>query len=275
MTFDTHGKILNKHRVNADRLPNIGKKANPKAFLSSDTLVKSSFKDFKNRIKEMRNKRSQDRGLNIKDSQIGSELEGKKKRKDIYKSIDDLRNLEVGPDKHALGLVESGGSFFNAFKPKDGVTIVESNIKVKKGNKTRSSFNQMSRLDYSKTYSQKPFELKGILTNSQSVRNLGTKKTQGISFYEESTLPPIMSPRNRYQNERENEITQEFELDQSVIPLKKVEDNIMKAGDISELVDDRNFLDNTVELTTESINNHAPKSILPKYINRFVLSNFI
>lgn len=170
-------------------------------------------------------------------------------------------------------MIEAGGSFFNAFKPKEGVTLVEASFKVKKGDKLRATLNHLSRQDYSKTFSQKPFELKGILTHSHSTRAFGAKKTQGISFYEESTLPPIISPRDRYKSEIEEEdITQDFYLDQSAIPIRKAEETIIKMGDVSELINfDKTFLDNTNEISTDSrVKHNAPTSILPKYVNRYV-----
>jgi hypothetical protein len=137
------------------------------------------------------------RGLIPKDTENKSEIAHDfKRKKTIYKDIDDFAQLEAGDDKHALGSVESGGSFFNQFKPREGVTVIEGRAKVKKGPKIASMHGHLTRQDYSKSYSQKPFELKGILTNSQSMGNLaGPRKSQGISFYEESSLPPIMSPR--------------------------------------------------------------------------------
>ena len=193
-----------------------------------------------------------------------------KKKRNYFKSIEGLFDPEAEGDQFALGSVDTAGSNFNAFKPQDGVTIVESSVKVKKGNLIKSSVDHISRKDYLKTFSQKPHELKGILVNSQSMGNLGHKKSQGISFYQEGTLPPIMSPRDRYKNEREEEITHDFELDHSAIPLKRNDEMVIKGGDVSEILNlERTFLDNTNEITQDSqTRNKATFSTLPKYVNR-------
>ena len=198
-----------------------------------------------------------------------SELLEKKKR-NYFKSIEGLFDPEVEGEQHALGSVDTAGSNFNAFKPQDGVTMVESSVKIKKGNLIKSSIDHLSRKDYQKTYAQKPHELKGILMKSQSSGNLGPKKSQGISFYQEGSLPPINSPRDRYKTDREGEITHDFELDHSAIPLKRNDEMIIKGGDVSEILNlERTFLDNTNEITQDSQMKNKPTfSTLPKYVNR-------
>ena len=184
-------------------------------------------------------------------------------KKDIYKQIESLTELEPGDDKYALGSVTAGGSFFNAFKPKEGVSFMEGLSKFKKGNNFQDSVNHLSRADYSKSFSQQPFELKGILANSQSMGCLGPKKSQQISFYEEDSLPPIISPRDRYKYEKDADETHDLELDQSMIPIKKSEELILRTGDISELTNfDKTFADHT------NNNSRQDMTILPKYINR-------
>jgi len=196
----------------------------------------------------------------------------KNKMKEIYKNLDESHSINEVEDKDAEGAVESGGSFFNAFKPRNGVTIMEGLAKMKKGENFRKNAGNLTRMEYSKTYSQKPFEPKGILSNSQSLGVLGApKKSQGISFYEESTLPPIMSPRTRYRVENENDVTQEFELDQSEIPpVKKNEEVIIKTGDITELVAfDKNLLNDTNDIShLNKTDRKTNISILPKYVNK-------
>eukprot|EP00344_Euplotes_crassus_P003820 CAMPEP_0197010936 /NCGR_PEP_ID=MMETSP1380-20130617/56456_1 /TAXON_ID=5936 /ORGANISM="Euplotes crassus, Strain CT5" /LENGTH=221 /DNA_ID=CAMNT_0042433233 /DNA_START=1 /DNA_END=662 /DNA_ORIENTATION=+ len=147
--------------------------------------------------------------------------------------------------------------------------MMEGYSKVKKGNSYKSEVGNISRMDYSKTYSNRPFELKGVLSNSQSVGNLGaSKKNQGISFYEEGSLPPIMSPRDRYNAAQDEDTTQEFVLDQSEIPAKKHEDTIIKQGDITDLINlsPRDILNDTNSNTNSQ--NLSQMSILPKYISK-------
>lgn len=212
------------------------------------------------------------RGLKVKESESRSEINEKmKKRKEIYGDLDDINLLKEGDDQHAVGLVESSGSFFNSFKPRSGVTIMEGLGKIKKGNKLKDEIGNISRLDYSKNYSHKPFELKGILANSQSINNLELpRKSHGISFYEEGSLPPIMSPRGRYNADPEEDTTQHFEIDQSIIEPKKNEETIYKAGDITELINlDKNLLDDTEDIKNGSKTYRKGEiSVLPKYVNR-------
>lgn len=258
VTFDHNGHVMTKKKFNTDRLPRIGKDSITRYSLDQAPLVENQFATLRQKFQKGLMKKVEQK------SESGH-------KKNIYKTIEGEEEVRENKDKNALGSVETGGSFFNAFKPKDGVTLVESNFKVKKGDKLRATLNHLSRQDYSKTFSQKPFELKGILTHSHSTRAFGAKKAQGISFYEESTLPPIISPRDRYKSEIEQEdITQDFELDQSAIPVRKAEETIIKTGDISELMNfDKNFLDNTHEISTDSrLKNNAPTSVLPKYVNR-------
>jgi hypothetical protein len=266
IAFDSEGKVMERRNLNGDKLPTIGKKIDLKFMNIDEVLIKSSFQDFKAKLQEMKNKRVV-RGVNLKDNDKDS-TEGKLKRR-LKGALSSLNLDQNGPDKHALGLVESGGSFFNSFKPCQGVTIIESNIKIKKGEKFKPNKGSISRLEYSKSYSQKPIELKGILTNSQSVGNLNTKKNNGISFYEEGSLPPIMSPSNRYKQDRDEEITKEFELDQSAIPMKRTDENIIRGSDITELVNfDRSLLDDTQYTNDYRTARNAPISVLPKYVNR-------
>lgn len=66
ITFDTGGKILLKKKLNINKLPNIGKSVDPKYSNSQGSWVKSSFGDFKKRLKEQKEERDMIRGLKIK-----------------------------------------------------------------------------------------------------------------------------------------------------------------------------------------------------------------
>ena len=52
------------------------------------------------------------------------------------------------------------------------------------------------RNEYLKTFSNRPFKLKPILSNTQPLKNLDPKRANKVSFYQDSTLPPIVSPRD-------------------------------------------------------------------------------
>lgn len=230
-------------------------------------MVKSDFENIRQKIKELNLKRDIARGLDGKS--IDSNNASLKRRKTLLKDSDIFAALEESQDKFALGSVDVRGSNFNSFKPNDGVTLIEGIAKVKKGNKIKPTKTHLSRDQYIKTFSQKPFELKSILTNTQSMKNLEGKKHNPISFYED-TLPPILSPRDRYKTERDDNLTHDFELDQSAIP-KKADEMIVKGGDVSELINfEKTFLDQTQETDHDFYSNQKKQvfSSLPKFVNR-------
>ena len=280
ITFDTDGNILHKIKLNGDRLPSIGGKKKSKFRLNQTEKITSNFETIRERLKLMSSKierppvdsslenRSEHNGIKNSQSQV---MKKKDIYKDIYKDIDPLSNLEPGGDKYAVGSIDVGGSYFNSFKPSKGVTYTEGISKVKKGDKIKSSMHHLTRGDYNKTFSQKPFELKPILAGSQSMRNLDPKVNKNqISFYQENALPPIMSPRDRYKQEKEEHLPHGFELDQSAIP-RKPEEMVVKGGDVSELLNlDQTLFTKNHDITNDSMNNSKKVtfSSLPKFVNR-------
>jgi hypothetical protein len=255
IAFDSEGNIMDKKIVNCDKLPIIGNRGDMRYSGINEPLMRSSYAELKTKLKDVMG--------NKDDSPAGKYIN--KKRNGF---INDLPQLNA-VDKHALDSVEAGGSFFNSFVPSNGVTIAEGESNVKKGEHYQAD-NNISRLEYTKIYSKKPIELKGILTQSQSVGNLHIKKNKELSFYEESSLPPINFPGNSYKQERDQEMTKEFELDQSAIPtVKRYEHNIIKGTDITELVNfDKSLLDDTVLTNAYKTSRNAQISVLPKYVNR-------
>ncbi|CAI2387241.1 unnamed protein product [Moneuplotes crassus] len=265
VTFDTKGNILTKRKFNVHNLPQVGKDVAPGYHNNPHSQVKSSFQEFQNRLKKQKDDRDKIRGLKIRNNDDPNNT--KSQRKNISSSIRKAGNKKEAEDQHTNGMVESGGSFFNSFNPRSGVTIKEGCSKIKKGTSYKSLVRNISRNDYSKTYSNKPFEVRGILSNSQSLRNLGApKKSQGISFYEEGSLPPIISTRDRYNASQDEEMIDDFMLDQSEIRPKKNEDTIIKQGDITELI---NLSPKNIFNETGSYGNYQKQSqisILPKYV---------
>ena len=267
ITFDTQGNMMHKKKINCDRLPKVGKETGSKYKFSQSHLIRNDSNLIKKKLRELGARRVI---MSSESNKQDPANQTSVKRKDIYKDIDPLANFETTGDKFALGSVDICGSNFNAFKPSDGVTVIEGDAKVKKGDKIKSSMEHLSRDDYLKTFSHKPFELKSILSNTQSLKNLDPKRANQISFYQDSTLPPIVSPRDRYKTEREENLTHDFELDQSAIP-KKVDEMVVKAGDVSELLNlEKTFLDNTHEITNDSYtqSKKVTFSLLPKFVNR-------